>query len=347
MFQMLDQSTSVQVVAPPVNCPPINCASRDGAVGAAAPSADSDSGGVEVVAHQTVGPYETVQLRSSDAGALRRWLDENGYDLPADIAPIVDAYVADGFDFLALKLVPGAGVNSMRPVRITTPGASPELPLRMVAAGTGAVTPITLWILGEGRYEPTNFSTFEIQAKDLVWNWDTQSSNYKSLRAQGFASASGKAWLVEAAEPLSVYSLRDTLLNFARYQPEQSGYADDMGRDAPELAEADLAALFSTLPEQSVWVTRIYGELARSALADDLQIGASMNQAMIERYLQTTNAVGAAPACPAPPPGCTDGSDPEGLKPGSCAMDSRPVAPLSFAVGVAVAALALARRRRP
>ena len=53
------------------------------------------------------------------------------------ILPVIDAYVAEGFNFLALKLVPGQGVDSMRPVRVTTPGAAATLPLRMVAAGTG------------------------------------------------------------------------------------------------------------------------------------------------------------------------------------------------------------------
>src|SRR5690348_16899562 len=60
------------------------------------------------------------------------------------IQPVIDAYVQSGFDFLAMKLVPGASVQSMRPVRVTTQGASPVLPLRMVAAGTGASVGITL-----------------------------------------------------------------------------------------------------------------------------------------------------------------------------------------------------------
>src|SRR5262249_32646245 len=115
---------------------------------------------VDVIAQAVVGPYEMVQLHSSDPGALSGWLSSHGYVVPASLEPIVTSYVDEGFDFLALKLVPGAGVSSMRPVRISFDGASPVLPLRMVALGTGATTPITLWVLAEGRYEPVGVPTF-------------------------------------------------------------------------------------------------------------------------------------------------------------------------------------------
>ena len=76
-----------------------------------------------------------------------------------DIDPIIAAYVNEGFDFLALKLQPGQGVQAMRPVRVTTQGAGLTLPLRMVAAGTGATVGITLWVVADGRYEGVTGST--------------------------------------------------------------------------------------------------------------------------------------------------------------------------------------------
>ncbi|MGK4007672.1 DUF2330 domain-containing protein [Sorangium sp. So ce1036] len=365
LFETLDQMTSVQVSSPQISCPPPFCAGASG-TGAGGASNDASAGGVTVVAQETVGPYETVQLSASEPNALRNWLDAHGYNIPDDIDPVIDAYVEEGFDFLALKLVPGEGVDKMRPVRVTTPGASPELPLRMVAAGTGRITPITLWILGEGRYEPTNFPSFEISAQDLVWNWDTQSSNYKELRGQGFESTDGSAWLVEAAEPIATYWLRESLINLARYQPLDSGYGDEDGQGAVEAAEADVAALLSTIPEGSTWVSRLYGELSRSALASDLEVGASMTQDVVARFLQATRSVGTAPVCP-PAPDCGNGngigsgsggggpggaSGPNGSdagsgdKPGSCATDGRADGPLTLAAAAALAALALVRRRR-
>jgi MYXO-CTERM domain-containing protein len=360
LFETLDQMTSVQVFSPQINCNPGNC----GNFGPVADGAESSTGGgtgggVTVVAQNTVGPYEQVQLSSSDPNALRNWLVENGYNIPDDITPVINAYVSEGFDFIALKLAPGEGVSSMRPVRITTPGAGNEMPLRMVAAGTGAVTPITLWVLGEGRYEPTNFSSFEIRSPEVVWNWDTQSSNYNELRSQGFAATGGRSWLVAAAEPLSVYGIRDSLLYLAQYQPEESGYADENGEGAVDAAQADMDALLSNIPENALWVSRLYGELSRAALGTDLEIGAAVNQVNVERYLQTTLATGTAPTCP-PPPVCdeplpgddgvvpgmpTSSGDAPKLKPGSCATDGRTEGPLTLLGAVAFAALALVRRR--
>lgn len=350
MFSLLDQSTAVQVLSPQVNCAPPVCSNFGSSSGGfPTPSAPPDSGGVTVVAQQTVGPFQMVQLSSEDPSALTTWLTANGYNLPSEIEPVISAYVAEGFDFVALKLAPGEGVSAMRPVRITLPGANPRLPLRMVAAGTGAVTPITLWILGEGRYEPQNFSSFQIASQDLVWNWDTQASNYTTLRGEQFDAAQGKAWLFEAAEPFSAYSVRESLVSLAEFDPQQSGYADEDGLGAAEAAEADVAALVSTIPESTLWITRLYGELPRSALTTDLEIGAALDQIFVERFFQVTQSKGTPPACPPPPPGCeTDSTSPSGPKPGSCAMallTERGGGPLSLAGALGLVALAFARRR--
>jgi hypothetical protein len=253
-----------------------------------------------------VGPYDTVQLSSADSLALKKWLTDNGYSVPADIGPVIDSYVAEGFDFLALKLVPGQGIDSMRPVRITSPGATPLLPLRMVAAGTGSVTPISLWVVGEGRYEPTNFPTFEIDPEDVVWNWDSSSSNYKELRTAGFEATQGKAWLYEAAEPVSTWQIEYPLKDLVDFNPTESGYGDASGMGADQELQEDLAALYGSIDPNSLWLMRLHAELPRSALATDLEIGASQNQSSVVRFFQASKTLGTAPSCPPPPPGCED-----------------------------------------
>src|SRR4029077_16866100 len=85
--------------------------------------------GVTVLKKEIVGPYETVQLKAEDPGALQVWLDKNGVVVPPDVKPVIDTYVREHFNFLALKLVPGKGVQEMRPVRVTTQGANVALPL--------------------------------------------------------------------------------------------------------------------------------------------------------------------------------------------------------------------------
>ncbi len=366
MFSALEQATSVTINSPSINCLPPGCAGPPNAGGGdASGSGGSGGGGVVVIAEEVVGPYATVQLSSQDPNALKNWLTTNGYNLPVDIAPVVDAYVAEGFNFLALKLVPGKGINSMRPVRITSPGATPVLPLRMVAAGTGQTTPITLYVMGEGRYEAANFANFVIKENELTWDWDAQSSDYADVKQAAFAASNGKSWQTEAAEPFSKYWFQDNLRWVAEFDTANSGYGlDPMGPTALDECNADLDTLFSTIPDATLWVTRLHGELSRAALGVDLSLQASADQTQVARWLQVTNAVGTPPACPPPPDWCTGNMSSGGVPPvdtnpwddqigggnggtatPSCAVAPESSMPATFGLLASAFFMSIARRR--
>lgn len=302
LFAQLSTLTATTVVPPPLNCPPPPSCWGWGEedAGGATGAGGASNGGVDVIAQQVVGPYDTVQLSSQDPGALKNWLLANGYNIPLDVAPVIDAYVNEGFDFLALKLIPSADVSSMRPVRITAQGAQASLPLRMVAVGTGVLTPITLWMVGEGRYEPTNFPWFTIGQQDIVWNWDTSDSNYSQLRADGFANTNNSNWLIQYAKPLSEFSISSPLEQVVSIIPEQSGYGDPADNYAKAFDElqADMDKIFGGIDPNSMWLTRMNAELARQALGQDLQMGASAAQSEISSFYQATQAIGTPPACP-------------------------------------------------
>jgi Uncharacterized protein conserved in bacteria (DUF2330) len=232
LFQTIGTLTATTVSSPDPNCPPApSCGGGGGGGGcgasssalagfAAAPAAGgyaaADGGvgaanGVTVTSQKQVGPYETVQLHSNDGSALTNWLTSHGYEIPSYTKPIVDAYVQDGFDFLALKLIPGEGVQTMQPVRVTSQGAAPSLPLHMVAVGTGPTTGITIWIVADGRWQPSNFPTFTIQDSKLNWDWATSSSNYESLRLSNESALGGRGWQIESSLELSQYNIQQSL----------------------------------------------------------------------------------------------------------------------------------------
>ena len=120
--------------------------------------------------------------------------------MPA-IQPIIDAYVAEGFDFIALRLLPNKGIRTMKPVRVVTPGAGMTLPLRMVAAGTGADVAITLYTITEGRLEASQYSNIVFPQDQLVWDFKAQSSNYAALRTNLLKKNAGFTWLTTFAAP--------------------------------------------------------------------------------------------------------------------------------------------------
>jgi hypothetical protein len=248
MFDSIDALTATQITGPTLpSCPPPpfcpgsyygdddesggggGCSSSDdsSAFGADNASTESDSatssgggsglGGdetppVTVTKQDNVGPYETVQLHSTDPQALNKWLTQNGFVIPANVTPIIDAYVSEGFDFLAMRLLPNEGVQAMRPVRVTTQGASLQLPLRMAAIGTGATVGITIWVLAQGRYEPQNFPFFHIEDSQLTWDFSASSSDYATQRAQQEANFAGRGWEIESSVDIASSSISTAIL---------------------------------------------------------------------------------------------------------------------------------------
>lgn len=301
LFGALHNLTAVAVQEPPRNCPVApDCGDfasddREASFGGSGSSSSSGGGGVVVIKKETVGPYETVQLKvvpddgqAPNPAVLNEWLGQNGYSLPEDIKPVIAKYVEEKFNFLALKLKPGAGVQAMRPVRITTKGAGAVLPLRMVAAGTGANVGITLWVVSEGRYEPQNFPSFVLENEDLTWDWATSTSNYKDLRAERAAKDPGKTWEIESSPEIFRQQVESIVTRLASVQQDITDYAEqtdsqgNVTKTAEQARTEDLAMLFQGIPLGQERVTRVRADLSRAALSADLQVIASTDQSVLE-----------------------------------------------------------------
>lgn len=231
-FDVLDAATQPSVRPPRLTCgvlPPGDCSigsvGATSSFGCAAEEAIDvpqetiiPADPVHVVSRGSAGPYETVVLHADEPDALPKWLTKHGYSIPVDIAPLIETYVAEGFDFAALRLLPSAGVQQMRPVRVVMQGAVTSLPLRMVAAGTGARTAVTLFVISEGRYAPQNFAEATMPWSLLRWDYGDGSSNFSTLRAD--ALKNGKEFLVTYAmkDPLFGAVLDPTAGFHVRYQ---------------------------------------------------------------------------------------------------------------------------------
>ena len=308
LFAFLGQSSSVQVLPPPLNCPDPPDGCGDFAAGAENDGGGSGGGGggtstqtntVEVWKNEVVGPYETVQLKANDPGALLGWFDSHGYSVPDDVKPVIEAYQAEGFGFLAMQLQPGEGVNAMQPVRISAPGAGLGLPLRMVAAGTGALTPITLFVVAEGRYETQNFPNLIFDPAPVVFHWDDYTSNYDLLIKGLFQSSDGMGWLTQSAAGFNKYDLESQVQQVIDFNPGQSGWGTtDPPLSEWEHAQQDLETLFAGMDANSIWLTRMHAQLTRPALATDLILQAEASQSEVSRFIQAQYSDGNVPECP-------------------------------------------------
>lgn len=210
-FEALDGATSTQIVSQTLTCNVYAASSAECGCGDAAGYEPRDAHSVDddpsvtVTHHATIGPYETVTLQSNTPGALYTWLGEHGYAVSPSVEPVIDAYEAEGFDFIALRLVPGQAVSAMQPVRVVTPGASPVLPLRMVAAGAGPEVALTLFVIGEGRWEVSGFPNATISPSQIEWDYAAQKSNYALLRQQTLAQKEGRTWLTSSAKRSTLF----------------------------------------------------------------------------------------------------------------------------------------------
>jgi hypothetical protein len=320
VFQSLDSLTEVTIQGPILNCPPPpsrNCpGDRNAGAKGAGSFADAAAAppSVDVVKEETVGPYETVQLKSDDPNALIDWLTTHKFVIPDDVKPILAQYTNEHFGFLAMKLVPGASVQAMRPVRVTTAGAAPVLPLRMVAAGTGATVGITLWVLGDGRYETQNFPSFTIGADELTWDFAVNASNYKLLRADKSAAFGGRGWQVESSLPLQTSTFIDIVKTggsrFGGPRDASEDYDpvdnDAGGKSASQVRAEDMDTLFAGMDPYNVRSTRLRADLAHAALTTDLVLRAAPDQTVIPRRYDVKKSVnGVCPTYP-PAPACPD-----------------------------------------
>jgi hypothetical protein len=322
LFNSVDVLTATQITPPPSSCAP--CSPPRGVpafAGAASVGASADAAAADLVTvtrQENVGPYETVQLQSSDPTALSDWLTQNGYNIPADVQPVVAEYVNEGFDFLAMKLLPNQGVQEMRPVRVTSAGASLSLPLRMASVGTGAVVGITIWVVADGRYEPQNYPFFHIDDADLVWDYSTNLSNYTTLRVEDEAKLMNGGWEIESSLTLNQQVVTNVVLAGGQYYPGSGGFglapsdpsldylpvdAPDGGPDAAaaetaeEVRTDDLNTLFAGITAPNVRVTRIRSDIAHAAMTADLVLQASADQSELSNLRIVTQSVNEVCAC--------------------------------------------------
>jgi uncharacterized protein (TIGR03382 family) len=165
----------------------------------AGPPRSADDGGVTVHVREEVGPYDVAVIESEDPNALVLWLRENGFRVTTPMEPYIAEYTSEGLKFLALRLQPDRKVNEIAPFRMTLPGTSPVLPLRMTALAAEPEMGIVTFVLGQQRYEGANWPNLEVPDDYLVFDWTTYRHNWTAAVARVVDEAGGQGWVTESA----------------------------------------------------------------------------------------------------------------------------------------------------
>ncbi len=300
-FEALTRQTQIVMQAPLP--PPTRCGDPCLGWGFIASDASGDARRwvppVEVHHQGVVGPYETATIESDDPSALLTWMNDNGYVVDDALLPVIEHYVTQGLSFAVLRLQPGLGVDRMRPVRVTTPGLSTTLPLRMVAAGTQIDLDLELFVFAESRMEAASFGNAEVDREAITYDWASATFDYETHFENALFEGEGTApnWVTEYALPITSWSTLEA------YQSRGSDGTVNRARD-------DVGVVRRALPD-TAYLTRLRTRFGVNDLREDLNLRASSGTDL-ESLITVTREIHRAPG-PVCPTVCPSGG---GLGPG-------------------------------
>jgi hypothetical protein len=214
-FGILDKLTTPDVFVTTENiCPisewkcayhePVYCggeyeASGDGAGGGGVSAADAGTAGgdpVTVINEQVVGDYQTVTFRASEAGAATQWLRDNGFIVNQTTSIYMESYVNQNMVFVAAKLVPGAGVKAIKPLRMRYRAAFPMVPLILTAVAAEPHLTVTTFIYSDKAFRPMGHPVVTIN-EDRLARDSSGRSNYPQVLARTIDEAGGDGFAIE------------------------------------------------------------------------------------------------------------------------------------------------------
>ncbi len=134
---------------------------------AAAAREKDKSLGVTIEARYTVGEYDILILSAKDSGGLAKWLQSNGYRIPAGAAEVLDSYVRQNMRFFVAKVNLGEksrlGFSSLRPIQVAYESPKFMLPIRLgMVNANGAQELFVYTLTRKGRVEATNYRTVRL-----------------------------------------------------------------------------------------------------------------------------------------------------------------------------------------
>jgi MYXO-CTERM domain-containing protein len=212
-------------------------------------------GGVNVHIREEVGPYDVAVVESADPAALTAWLRTNGYRITSPMEPYIRTYTDEGMKFLALKLLPGATVNQIEPLKLTLPGTVPSVPIRLSAIAAMPEMGMTVMVLGNQRYQPANWPLVTINDNEIAFDpsnpWGANGTNWSSLVARKIDEAGGQGFVTEYAGSTAEFLQMIT--------------ASPVNTDEQQRAKDALLGVMQDNP----YMTRLYARLSPEEMRSD------------------------------------------------------------------------------
>ncbi len=168
---------------------------------------DGDSGPV-VLAQEQVGAYEITVIGEGESELTAQqvfdWLAANDYQQDESALPIIEEYLAEDHNFIAIKLNGGAGVEELHPIALRFDHPEPCVPLRLTRIAAVDDMDVRTYFLADDRVVPKTFR--HVLVNPLKIDWINQASNYKEVitKAVDADEADGRAFVTEYSGPSDV-----------------------------------------------------------------------------------------------------------------------------------------------
>lgn len=133
-----------------------------------------DGGGAglepDVIMSDVVGAFEVTVLEGGSPDGVMQWLGDNGYTQDPAAEPILGEYIDKDNVIVAFKLAPSATTAEVHPVVLRYEGDEPCVPLKLTAVAATDNMGVRAFLLGEGRWAPTNFRHVVPNLVRIPWN---------------------------------------------------------------------------------------------------------------------------------------------------------------------------------
>lgn len=149
---------------------------------------------VTVLASARVGSYDTITFAAEEAELAIDWLNDNGFIVNETMSPYMQPYLDQDMVFVASKLVPGANLDELRPLRLTYQSEFPAIPLRLTAIAAEPHMAVTAYIYADTEFEPFTARMVEVPDEEIsAYNRE----NYPMLLARLVDEQGGFAFVKE------------------------------------------------------------------------------------------------------------------------------------------------------
>ncbi|MCW5806985.1 MAG: DUF2330 domain-containing protein [Deltaproteobacteria bacterium] len=152
--------------------------------------------GIDILDQKVVGDYETVTFRATEAALASQWLNDNGFIVNATTTIYMESYVQQNMVFVAAKLVAGAGISAIKPLRLKYRAPYPMVPLVLTAVAAEPHLTVSAFVFGNLPFKPMGHPVVSIDAGRIAQDGSGR-ANYPMVLARTIDEAGGDGFAIE------------------------------------------------------------------------------------------------------------------------------------------------------